>query len=128
MSRFELSQAVQKRLKDSNLTAEEVIRKALGMTDWGFTTVDGTYFPEGTVFLSWFKDKACSAIIKNGSIVIEDKKFNSLSSAAAHYTGRPTTNGWGFWNVKLPGKQELVLAGTLGPQQSDKAKKAHKAA
>lgn len=121
-SRYELSQAVQKRLKESNLTAEEVCRKALGMTTEGFTTADGTYFPEGAVFISWYKDKACSAIVKNGALMVENKKFNSLSAAAAHYTGRSTTNGWGFWNVKLPGKSEFVTAQSLGPK-SGKAEK-----
>lgn len=121
-SRYELSAAVQKRLKDLNLTAEDVIRKALGMNKEGFTTSDGTYFPEGTVFMSWYKDRACSAIVKNGELTIEGKPFNSLSSAAAHYTGRPTTNGWGWWNVKLPGTQAFVLASSLGPK-SDKSSK-----
>lgn len=119
-SRYELSKAVQQRLKDENLTADDVLRKALGMKNEGFTTSDGTYFPESSVFLTWYKDRACSAIIKNGAIDIEGKTFNSLSAAAAHYTGRPTTNGWSFWSVKLPGKQEFVLASTLGPRSATK--------
>lgn len=119
-SRYELSAVVQKRLKDENLTADEVIRKALGLKNEGFTTSDGTYFAEGSVFLTWYKDRACSAIVKNGAIDIEGKTYNSLSGAAAHYTGRPTTNGWSFWSVKLPGKQEFVLCSTLGPKTSNK--------
>lgn len=123
-SRFELSQAVQKRLKELNLNADDVIRKAIGMTVDGYTTSDGTYFPEGTVFISWYKDKACSAIVKNGALTIEGKNFNSLSSAAAHYTGRPTTNGWGFWSVKLPGKPDFVLADTLKKSEKSETKNA----
>ncbi len=117
-SRYELSQVVQKRLKEANLTADEVLRKALGLKNEGFTTFDGTYFPEGSVFVTWYKDRACSAIVKNGVIEIDGATFNSLSGAAAHYTGRPTTNGWSFWSVRLPGKQEFVLCSTLGPKAS----------
>jgi hypothetical protein len=117
-SRYELSQTVQRRLKEENLTADEVLRKALGMKNEGFSTSDGTYFPEGSVFLTWYKDRACSAVVKDGAIDIDGKTFTSLSAAAAHYTGRPTTNGWSFWSVKIPGKQEFVLCSTLGPRSS----------
>lgn len=126
-SRYDLSPVVQKRLKDLNLTAEDVIRKALNLTE-GFTTSDGTHFPEQTVFLAWYKDRACSAIVKDGALTIEGKRFTSLSAAAAHYTGRATTNGWGFWSVKYPGKQDFVLASTLGPKAEPKTPKAKAAA
>lgn len=117
MSRHELSRAVIKRLNELGVTAEDTLRKALGMIPEGFITIDGTVFPEGTVFVSWFKDAAVSAIVRDGKLMIKNKSFKSLSAAAAHYTGRQTTNGWGFWNVKLPGKEEnYVIASTLGPK------------
>lgn len=120
-SRYELSQAVQKRLKEENLTADEVLRKALGLTVDGFTTTDGTYFPNGSVFVTWYKDRACSAVVKNGAIDVDGKVYKSLSAAAAVYTGRATTNGWDFWSVKLPGKQEFILCSTLGPKSAKTA-------
>lgn len=107
-NRYEISSLVQKRLKAENLTADDVLRKALNIKAEGFTTSDGTFFPEGTTLVALYKGKAVSAIVKNGGIDIDGKAFNSLSAAAAHFTGRPTTNGWGFWYAKFPGKPELI--------------------
>jgi hypothetical protein len=119
-SRYELSQAVQKRLKDENLTADEVLRKALGMKKDIFTTSDGTEFPDESVFLAWYKDRAVSAVVKNGALTVEGKQVTSLSAAAAHYTGRATTNGWDFWSVKLPGSKDFVLCSKIGPKVTQK--------
>lgn len=117
LSRYKLTEAVQKRLKDEDLTAENVIRKALGM-EQGFTTSDGTYFPEGTAFVGWYEDESRSAHIKNGALTIGKETFTSLSAAAAHYTGIVTTNGWDFFHVKLPNSKDMVRANTLGPRYS----------
>lgn len=122
LSRYKLTEAVQKRLKDEDLTAETVIRKALGM-DQGFTTSDGTYFPEGTAFVGWYGDESRSAHVKNGALTIGKETFPSLSAAAAHYTGSPTTSGWNFFHVKLPGSKDMVRASTLGPKYSLEAPK-----
>lgn len=104
MNRYRLSKAVQKRLEDLDLTAEDVIKKALGMNNEGWTDpATGIHFPEGTVFLAYYKDNAVSAIVKEGALTIKDKTFTALSASAAHYTGRPTQNGWDFWSVKYPG-------------------------
>jgi hypothetical protein len=108
-SRFFLSMTVQKELKTRNLTADQVLREALGVKAEGFTAGD-KYFPEGTVFIAWYKDRALSAVVKNGVIDVEGKSYTSLSGAAAHYTGRPTTNGWDFWSVRIPGRTEFVPA------------------
>jgi hypothetical protein len=107
--RMKLSSAIIKRLKEQNLTAEEVLRKALNLKSEGFTTPDGKHhFPEGTVFMAWYKSRALSALVKNGCIEVEGKSYSSLSGAAAHYTGRATTNGWDFWYVRTPGRAEFV--------------------
>lgn len=120
-NRFEISQAVQKILKEKNLQADEVLRKALNVKIEGFTTPDGVHFPEGTVFIAWYKGRAVSAIIKGGTINVDGKTYTSLSAAAAHFTGRPTTNGWDFWFVKAPGKSEFVPASRLAENGSKAA-------
>lgn len=107
-NRNQISPLLQKKLKEMNLTAEEVIRKALDIKSEGLQTSEGVFFPEGTAFLAWYKDAAHVGRVKEGSIVIGDKSANSVSAAAAIITGRPTTNGWSFWMVKLPGKNEFV--------------------
>jgi hypothetical protein len=106
--RYQISSTLQAKLKELNLTAEEVIRKALNIKAEGLNTAEGVFFPEGTAFLAWYKDEAHVARVKGGAIEIADKKVSSVSAAAAEVTGRPTTNGWAFWLVKLPGKNEFT--------------------
>ena len=111
-NRYEISAAVQKRLKELNLTAEEVIKKALGIKAEGMTS-EGVYFPEGTDLLAWYKDGPHHGKIKEGFIVIDGKQYPSVSAAAASITGIKTTNGWDFWMMKLQGKNEFVKISTL---------------
>lgn len=108
-NRNQISPLVQKRLKDMNLTADDVIRKALDIKAEGLSTSEGVFFPEGTVFITWYNDKMCEARVKEGAIFINGQSVNSVSAAAATITGRATTNGWDFWKlIKLPGKNEFV--------------------
>lgn len=107
--RFQLSALVQKALTEQKLTADKVIRKALGLKSEGLSTPEGVFFPEGTAFLAWYKDKPHWAVVKEGEITFDDKShFVSVSGAAAKVTGRPTTNGWAFWLIKVPGKNEFI--------------------
>jgi hypothetical protein len=103
MDRFEISAPVKKAIERENLKVDKVLRQALGIPEEGFRD-----FPEGTIFLAWYKDRPFSAAVRNGKLKIDDKEFSSLSGAAAHITGRPTTNGWAFWLVRYPGKQEFI--------------------
>jgi hypothetical protein len=112
-SRYQISTTVQKKLKDMNLTAEEVIRKALDIKSEGLATAEGVFFPEGTAFLGSYKDDIHIGKVKEGMIQLNGKSFSSVSGAAASITGRPTTNGWDFWLVKFPGKNEVVPIKTL---------------
>lgn len=107
-SRYQISTAVQKQLKELGLTAEEVIRKALNIKAEGLSTSEGVFFPEGTAFLAWYKERPHWGLVKEGAIEIEKERFTSVSGAAAKITGRPTTNGWAFWLIKLPGKNEFI--------------------
>lgn len=103
-SRYSLSPIVLRELKQKNLTADSVIREALNIKPEGFSAGKDKYFPEGTVFVAYYKDRALSAKVKDGAIECEGKSYTSLSGAAAHFTGRPTTNGWDFWSVRVPGQ------------------------
>lgn len=112
-SRYQISTTVQEKLKEMNLTAEEVIRKALHIKTEGLATAEGVFFPEGTALLAWYKDEAHVARVKEGAIIISGKSVPSVSAAAAVVTGRATTNGWAFWQVKFPGKNEFVPIASL---------------
>lgn len=108
-NRFQLSMQVQKKLKDLDLNAEDVIRKALDVRPEGFEAGDGINLPEGSVLMAWYKDSPHTARVREGTITVNGAAFNSLSGAAASITGRPTTNGWDFWTiVKFPAKNEFV--------------------
>lgn len=113
---FEISVAVRKALKAANLTADAVLREALGIKNEGLVTSEGVTFPEGTIFVAWYKEKSWGAIVKNGLLDIDGKTFTAVSGAAAHITGRPTTNGWAFWHCKFPGKNEFVSIASLKPK------------
>jgi hypothetical protein len=108
--RYLISSLVQRELKQRNLTADEVLREALSIKSDGFTSSEGKHFPEGTKFIAVYKGQALSATATKGMIESDGKTFTSLSAAAAHYTKRPTTNGWDFWYIKNSGKNEFVPA------------------
>ena len=112
---FEISAAVRKALKAKNLTADAVLREALGIKNEGLVTSEGVTFPEGTIFVAWYKERAHGAIVKNSLLEIDGNTFTSVSGAAAHITGRPTTNGWAFWTCQFPGKKEFVPILSLRP-------------
>jgi hypothetical protein len=109
MSPTRISAEVEKQLRATNQNADEILRKALDIKPQGLEIADGLNLPEETVLLVWYKEKAISALIKNGQVVTADgKAFTSVSGAAGHITGRPTTNGHTFWLVRFPGRNEFV--------------------
>lgn len=107
-ARFKLSEQVQKRLVELDLTAEEIIRKVLDLKREGFDAGYGVVLSEGTHLLAWYKERPYGAVVKDGFIMMEGKVYDSLSGAAGAITGRPTTNGWAIWMVKAAGKNEFI--------------------
>jgi hypothetical protein len=116
IARYQLSPITQKALKERNLTAEDVIRKALQIKPEGLEAGEGVVFPEGTDFLAWYKERPYWGKVKDGAISMNGEVFTSLSGAAAKITGRPTTNGWDFWMVKVAGKNEFVKVSSFRTQ------------
>lgn len=104
-----ISPLVQKRLKEMDLNADDVLRKALNIKAEGLATSEGVFFPEGTIFIAFYKDKMYDGIVNDGAILMKHSgnSFTSVSGAAADITGRPTTNGWAMFMVKMPGKNEV---------------------
>lgn len=120
--RNSISPLVQKRLKEMDLFADDVLRKALNVKAEGLMTSEGVFFPEGTKFISFYKDGGKDGMytgtVKDGVIVMKHtgNSFTAVSGAAADVTGRAQTNGWAFWLVKLPGKNEVVPIASLRKQ------------
>lgn len=111
-NRQQISAAVLKRLEELGKTADEVLRSALNLKIEGLQT-EGVYFPEGTDFLAWYKDRPHHGKVKEGAIEVDGKRYPSVSAAAASITGRATTNGWDFWMMKTPNKTEFIPIKTL---------------
>jgi hypothetical protein len=101
---FQLTPTVKKAVQKAGKSVDDILRDALNITESGFTAHNGIYFPENTILVAWYKERALSAVIRAGMIEADGKQFSTLSGAAAHFTGRPTTNGWGFWLVRMPGE------------------------
>lgn len=109
----QISNTVVDALKAVGMTPEDFLRQALNIAKpEGMTTAEGVTFPEGTAFLAWYKDRPHWGHVKNGAIEIMGERFTSVSSAAVKVTGRPT-NGWDFWQCKMPGKGEFVRISKL---------------
>ena len=109
-----VSPAVTKSLDAVGMTADDFLRQALNIKNGEFTA-DGVVFPEGTAFLAWYKERAYWGHVKGGVLEFMGEQFTSVSSAAVKVTGRPT-NGWDFWQCKLPGKSEFVRISKLRQQ------------
>jgi hypothetical protein len=108
----QISTAVANALNAVGMTPEDFLRQALNVQVEGMATAEGVTFPEGTAFLAWYKDRPHWGHVKAGAIEIMGDRFTSVSSAAVKITGRPT-NGWDFWQCKMPGKAEFVRINKL---------------
>jgi len=58
-------------------------------------------FPHGTEFKAIYKGKEYSAVVNNGALELNGKRFSSPSAAAMSITNVPV-NGWTFWKCKKP--------------------------
>ena len=108
----QLSEPVITALMDLGLTADTVLREVLSIRDVDFTT-EGVTFPEGTYFRTWYKERPYWGVIKDGAIEIQGLRYTSVSAAAAKITGRPTTNGWEFWECRFPKHSDWIRIGKL---------------
>lgn len=111
---------IAKALNQSGKSVEELLRAALGIKEEGLEA-DGVIFPEGTAFMAWYKDRPYWGHVKDGAIELMGESFPSVSAAAVKITGKPT-NGWDFWQCKLPGSGEFVRISKLRTNGSSRRK------
>lgn len=116
---FEVYQQLTIRRRSESMTENEVIRELLGLSkpqqepknDIGTGekgvpwTSKGVSFPDGTEFRAAYKGQLYNAIVKNGALVLNGKRFSSPSAAAIEITGTPV-NGWRFWECLKQGDTE----------------------
>ena len=74
----------------------------------------GVSFPAGTEFRSTYKGQLYTGRVQAGALVVNDKRFESPSSAAVAIT-ESSVNGWRFWECKMPGKSTWQLIESLRP-------------
>lgn len=120
---FEVFKELTARRRSEEMTENEVLREVLGLTKpvrssstvtaaekgGGAWVSKGISFPHGTEFRATYKGQQFSAIVKNGALVMNGKRFASPSAAAVSITGNPV-NGWRFWECLLPGSAKWKLA------------------
>lgn len=62
----------------------------------------GVSFPHGTEFRSTYKGRLYEAVVEDGALVMDGKRFESPFGAAGEIT-KSFVNGWRFWECKMPG-------------------------
>lgn len=69
----------------------------------------GVFFPEGSYFKMEYNNQKYYGQIKNGNLVVQNKKFRSFSDAANYFArsknGKMVNiNGWNVFSTKFPGE------------------------
>ncbi len=123
---FEVFKELTSRRRSEEMTENDVLRELLKLPKPtqknGAATVaepggvawvsKGVSFPHGTQFRATYKGKQHNALVKDGALVMNGKRFTSPSAAAVAITGNPV-NGWRFWECLLPGSIKWKLAADL---------------
>ena len=117
---FEVFKELTNRRASENITYNDVVRSLLKLSKPAkptASTVNGsrpwvvsdTHFPAGSEFMTEYKGKTYSGLVKDGKFQLSDgNTFSTPSAAAAHVTGS-NVNGWRFWKCRLPGASQYVL-------------------
>ena len=111
---FEVFKEITKRRTDENVTPNDVLREVFGLQqkhienngkeENGRSWVSkGVAFPHGTKFRAIYKGQTYLAIVVDGGLSMDGKRYRSPSAAAVSITGN-AVNGWVFWECKLPGQ------------------------
>jgi len=72
----------------------------------------GVSFQHGTEFRATYKGRQHTALVKNGALEMNGKRYASPSAAAIAITGNPV-NGWRFWECLQPGSTKWRLLADL---------------
>lgn len=114
---FDVYKALTSRRPSENVTENDILRNLLGLTpkhesfassstsaqdsnDW---VVKGVRFSVGTEFRATHKGQTWLGRVERAALVVNGKRFETPSAAAVSITKTPT-NGWIFWECRLPGQ------------------------
>jgi hypothetical protein len=115
---FDVFKELTNRRPVESITYNDVVRELLRLPKTGKTEktqspigkpwqVSNTSFPEGSEFTADYKGKSYAAIVRDGKLVVNGRRFSTPSAAAISITGN-SVNGWRFWRCKLPGALHFV--------------------
>lgn len=112
---FDVFKALTLRRPSEDVSENDVLRQLLGLPskksvsgptvpaaagDW---VTKGVRFPAGTEFRAAYKGQTHLGRVEGGTLVLNDKRYDTPSAAAMSITGNPV-NGWTFWEARLPGQ------------------------
>jgi len=114
---FDVFKALTSRRPSEEVTENDVLRTLLGLmakggqavpaaanvADAGDWIAKGIRFPAGTEFRANHKGQTWLGRVGRGALVVNGKRFDTPSAAAVAITKTPT-NGWTFWECRLPGQ------------------------
>ena len=115
---FDVFKALTTRRPSESITENDVLRNLLGlpskrdpkssaMTDdisgEGDWIAKGIRFPVGTEFRASYKGQTWLGRVERGALVVNGTRFDT-PSAAAVFIAKSPTNGWTFWECRLPGQ------------------------
>ena len=114
---FDVYKALTALRPTEDVTENDALRKLLGLTsrkgpsapvaaqtqdanDW---IAKGVRFPAGTEFRANYKGQTWLGRVERAALVVNGQRFDTPSAAAVAITKSPT-NGWTFWECRLPGQ------------------------
>ncbi len=115
---FDVYKTLTSRRPTEDVTENDVLRDLLGLSpkrqrndssipaaasdanDW---IVKGVRFPARTEFRANYKGQTWLGRVERGALAVNGKRFETPSAAAVFITKSPT-NGWTFWECRLPGQ------------------------
>ena len=114
---FDVYKTLTSRRPTEDVSENDVLRELLGLSpkrhrvdspvtassdanDW---IVKGVRFPAGTEFRASYKGQTWLGRVERGALTVNGKRFETPSAAAVFVTKNPT-NGWTFWECRLPGQ------------------------
>jgi hypothetical protein len=119
---FDVYKAITIRRPTEAVSENDVLRSLLGLSskqdsgtlihppiadadDW---IAKGVRFPAGAEFRASYKGQTWLGRIERGALVVKGERFDTPSAAAGSITGSPT-NGWTFWECRLPGQSSWQM-------------------
>ncbi|MBS0365503.1 MAG: DUF2924 domain-containing protein [Proteobacteria bacterium] len=123
---FDVFKALTARRPAENVSENDVLRELLHLPrsasgsalparpapdDW---VTKGVRLPAGSELRATYKGQTYLARVAAGALVLNGKRFDSLSAAAMSVTQHPV-NGWTFWKARLPGQGRWADLKALRP-------------